>query len=114
MASKYELLASVVMADHENWVYMNQESGEQNHLVIQHVLRILHEYENGPRRGGPNSAIYGEEVAQRIYDQIALNYTTVDFDEPDAQATPLEERSAAHVVTDIHNLTSAAQLDIDS
>ena len=44
-----------------------------------HILGIIHEAEEGPRPGGPNNPIDWESAVDGIYDQIATNYTVIDF-----------------------------------
>lgn len=81
MATKYEVLASLVKRDHEAWAWQNQDEGDGNHHVIMHVLRILHEYETGPRIGGPNNPIDWEQAVDDIYEQIAACFNVEPFDE---------------------------------
>jgi hypothetical protein len=93
MASKYEILASVVDREHEHWVYMTNEDGDGTHHLIIGALRIMHRYETGPRPGGPNNPVDWEEAVDEIFEMLASGYSNQNFDldEETDPATPASE-----------------------
>jgi hypothetical protein len=99
MASKYEILASVVDREHEHHAYMNNDDGDGTHHLIIGALRIMHRYEEGPRPGGPNNPIDWEQAIDDIFDMLAGGYSTQDFDEAEPSTTPSEPSPPPVVIT---------------
>jgi hypothetical protein len=107
MATKYEVLASLVQREHDNWAYMSQDDGDGNHHVIIGILRTIHDYENDPRPGGPNNPIDWEAAVEEIYDRIAHAFNITEFDEGDAETAPPSEGSDLESeprVQDVHGV----------
>jgi hypothetical protein len=84
MASKYEILASVIKREQESIAddRFGDYYDDGNWQVLIHVLSILHNAEEGPRPGGPNNPIDWEAAAEAIYSQIAFNHSVIDFNKP--------------------------------
>jgi len=81
MATKYEVVASLVKREHDQleWEAGGSYIDDGNHLVIINILRLMHEYkDHGP---GPNSDWNWEEVVDEMFDMIARGFNTMDFDE---------------------------------
>lgn len=80
MATKYEIVASLVKREHEQleWEAGGNYIDDGNHLVIINLLRIMHEYkDHGP---GPNSDWDWEDIVDEMFDTIAGGFATIDFD----------------------------------
>ncbi|MDP4333224.1 hypothetical protein Q7F20_07555 [Curtobacterium sp. A7_M15] len=94
MATKYEVLASLVKRDHEAWAWQNQDEGDGNHHVIIGILRIMHDYALPP---APNQSWDWEDVVEEIYDRIAEAFSVERFDD---QPTEPTNRDLLEVIED--------------
>jgi len=114
MASKYEILASVIKREHDQLEWEGRDAVGLWPLI--HILGIIHDAEEGPRPGGPNNPIDWESAVDDIYDQIATNYTVIDFSQPapyELPAPPSQEvrDQVAQTIAERFDAEQAAQDD---
>lgn len=111
MATKYEVLASLVKRDHEAWAWQNQDEGEGNHHVLIGILRIMHDYALPP---APNQSWDWEDVVDEIYDRIAEAFSVEKFDEEPAKPTNRDVLEAIEgTIADARNSGSDMPPELD-
>jgi len=111
MPSKYEILASVIKRENDQLEWEGRDGFGLWPLI--HILGIIHTHDEGPRPGGPNNPVDWEQAVDEIYEQIATNYSIIDFDQPapyDLPDAPTEE-AKAEVAAAVVQRFETAQLD---